>query len=314
MKHYFILLSLLLGLVACQDSPDSLLPKDFHVTVNRIQAQRAYIEVFPVNEFTYYSLELVPVDTFQAHYSSDEDYIRQRDDSLKSIAKRYLDNDIKPLLWCGTTRQTRVLSSNTDYYMLIYSYSDRTPIVSLRKDRFSTLQRRTTGFAIDSVVVDTTDIVVYPTFPPGVEPSTYFWDFATTNEINRHAYGLHSYYFYNYIDNYYQLDFMPELLSRGIDRDSWKKYYTEAEFQVGDTMKIMAVGYDSVTGETTNQYDVWFFVRPMNDSTHVKAFQAEPDGLESIFMPTSELISSSKRMPSCTLPIRISSHRRRSPS
>lgn len=285
MRKICFLLLLACACGACHKrKSDSILPQDFRVTVGRIQAQRIHLELFPEYEFTRYCMDIMPVDSFRNTYVSDADYIYRKDTSLQRIAKETPAIQLKNLLQEGTLIVNLSIPSDEEYYLLLYSYNGSRPVNTLRKELFRTLPRKISDLHIDSVTLLGETIAIYPSILQ--DPSaTYFWDFTPLKDIRDRYLGLHSYYFFQLMENYYELDEMADFLVSGTDTESWRWYYNDNTFAIGDTMVVMAVGYDSISGETTDRYEAWWLVRPEEDTQTVRAVPAETDGLEDMFMP-----------------------------
>lgn len=283
MKKHILIFILPLLFFACKKHKDSLLPQDFKVTISRVQAQRARVEIFPEYEFTRYHAELKRVSDYELLFPTDEAYIRYTDSSLHAIANLYFEGDMSYALFHGTMFQTYTVPPSTDYYVLIYSYNGDRPIPQLRKERFRTLDRKLTDFHLDSVVMQGENIYVYPN--PQSPAPTYYWDFGVSREFNLAYAGIPSYYFYTILDGFYVYDLISDALSCGNDEDRWSVYYSDAEYVVGDTLTLLAVGYDPVTGETTDRYESWWLIRPEDAQERVHAIPAEEDLFESMFMP-----------------------------
>ena len=285
MRKLFLLFLLFCLCAACQKrKSDSILPQDFRVTIDRIQAQRVHLEVFPQYEFTRYSLDIIPTDYFRKTYISDADYIYRKDTALQRLAKQTPNTQLKDVLQEGTRIMNLSLPSDEEYYLLLYSYNGSHPVNTLRKETFRTLPRKHSAFHVDSVTLRGDDITIYPSLQQDPE-ATYFWDFTPLKDIRDRYLGLHSYYFFQLIENYYELNDMVDLLDSGTDTESWRWYYNDNTFAIGDTMVVMAVAYDSITGETTDRYEAWWITRPEDDTKSVQAVPATSDGWEDMFMP-----------------------------
>lgn len=253
---------------------DSVFPRDYAVTINRIQAQRVWIEVFPSSEQTKYLMTLMPVADYEKYYGGadgDKRFVQEMDSMAHTQGE-----------WSGMIQQGAMFGAcvthpATDYYLMLVGYSNNKPVLPIRKEPFTTLERVTSDIHIADLKMDDTDLIL----TPSNNEDTYIWELGLMSDIRLTA-GCTSFYFYDLLEEFYYYDFTKEMVDRGPELVATKDIFELPDVQ-NDTLVIMFVGYDGLRGETTDAYEVWWAIpQPGGDQLIRKA---DPDGFESIFMP-----------------------------
>jgi len=284
-KIVFISFAFIL-LIGCKPKTTATSIFDFEVTVSRIESHKVWLDIIPQDEFIRYYLDWMPVSEWNALYPTDQAY----KDELASNLTLYTEDQYKRVTEEGSFLSTLFVTPNTEYYILITSLNaDRKP-VDIRKTSFQSKEERISSFSL--LANDITMLNSVISISPQNTTDTYFWDYELKKNIDRDWGGSHSVWFYYDVEYYYQMDFLdpvPEkgLLSRGYSYEDCYKYYPQAEIEVGDTICLVAVGYDA-SGETSPAYMPFWIIWGGKESAST-VVEADKDGYESVFRgePTS---------------------------
>jgi len=293
-KSIYILLALL-SLVGCKKEKTASV-EGFEITVSRIEAHKVWLDIIPNDEYISYYLDTIGAN----RWVSDEAYINY----LKSLTTEELRYNIRQ----GAFFDAVPVAPQKDYYVLITAMSGLTP-VSVRKVPFSSAAQKMTSFTLSANDISmTSDGII--TVSPTDTSSTYFWDFTLKTEINNEWYGLHSVWFYYNMIYFYQMDFFPSMLSKGQNQENLYDYYWDSMILDEDTICLLAVGYEVVSGDTkvpspgeTSPAYIPFWIT--NLKTAPTVVEAEQDGFEDWYMvmstssPKRNTAKASKWSPSC---------------
>ena len=275
-KILLLIVSIIFVFCSCKRTKgDSVLPKDYVVTIDRIQAQRAWIEVFPPSEQIRYSLDILPVEDYEEHFSGleGEKIYAEMMDSM-----RQEDGEVFGMMYQGAFFGACTMREATAYYLVLTGYSNNRPVLPVRKERFETLKRVKSDLYIVDITPDSLGLVV----TPSNDEDTYFWDVAPMSEI-RFTSGIPSFYFYDLLEDLYYYEFTQEMVVSGPSQIYASDYDSPME-ESSDTLVVMFVGYDGRTGETTDAYEMWWVITQSHDAPIIR--RADPDGFEDLFMPT----------------------------
>lgn len=275
MKHFhYIILLVVLPLLStgCKKyEPTTIF--DFSVKISRIEAHRVWADVYPKDEFLKYYMDWMTVDDFNENYATDEMYIQEFTDiyTAEQISKLSHEG-----AWMGAL-QTHPSAS---YYLLIMQIDGNKPI-NLRKVKFHSGEEHSSSFSLvaDSIQLDAEGVL---SIHPADTSWTYFWDIALNKEIRTDWADFHSVWFYYDVLYYYSMDFFPDALTKGTDERNLLYEYHPYELTQGDTISILAVGYDTM-GETSPAYMPFWLIYPGEGSCAV-AIPADSDEYEDLFM------------------------------
>lgn len=272
---FFALCFLLLLFSSCRTDNGPTTVLDFDVQVSRIQSHHVWLDIFPKDEFLPYYLDWMPLEEYNEFYASDQAYLDEVTDMLSSMEEIYVRRTCNE----GAYMSAILTVPNTTYVVLI-AQVDGSKATALRKYQFTSGKENMTSFWLSSW-----DINVggdgHITIHPSDTVNTYFWDYELKRTVDADFNGFHSALFYYDIEFYYKYDFFPDILSRGFDEDSLFSYYSRSEIAAGDTISLLAVGFDE-SGETTPAY-MPFWVIYQGPDTSAIVVDAVPDGLESVF-------------------------------
>lgn len=277
MKKTIIWILFLAAFVSCKRPKDPVETiMDFEVTISRVESHRVWLDIFPKNEFLPYYLDWMPLSEYQAGYASDKEYL----DELTQILSSVQDEEVVHRMCNEGAYMSSLSTAPGTAYVLLISQIKGTQATMLRKVNFSSAEEHLTSFSLvaDSIRCSGDGRI---TINPADAVNTYFWDFELKKTIDEDWVGFHSALFYYDSEYYYSMDFFPDILSRGFDEDSLFYYYLPTEITKGDTICLLAVGYDE-TGETSEAYmPFWIIYQGAGNDAIV--VDAEPDGLESLY-------------------------------
>jgi len=275
MKKILFIACALVALIGCKPKDNPTTVFDFEVNVSRIESHKVWLDIFPKDEFLRYNLDWMPVAEWNESYKSDQDY----KDELASLLPLYTEEQYKLVTEEGAFLSTLFVEPNTQYYIVITSLdSDRRP-VDVRKVTFQSAVEHISSFALSANEISMQDGVI--TINPANTTDTYFWDYELKKTVDRDWETSHSVWFYYDVEYYYQMDFFPDMFSQGLDVENCYDYYPEAEIEVGDTICLVAVGYDQ-SGETSLAYMPFWIIWGGKESAST-VVEAEKDGYESVF-------------------------------
>jgi len=273
MKRLIYFASILILLTGCKSKHTATTVFDFEVTVSRIESHKVWLDVFPQDEFLRYELDWMPQDEW--YYSSDEEYKEE----LAHTLADYTEEQYKLVTEEGAFLNALTVYPQTDYYIVITTLDANRQPVDLRKVTFRSAAEHLTSFAVtaDSIRVFGGLIQINPSDTA----NTYFWNYELKSTIDRDWNKSHSAWFFYDVLYYYQMDFFPDMLSKGYSEENAFVYYPESEIAVGDTISLLVVGYDK-SGETSPAYMPFWIIWGGTESAST-VVEADKDGLESVY-------------------------------
>lgn len=277
MKKSIVWILFLATLVGCKRNNDSAgTVMDFEVTVSRIESHRVWLDIIPKSEFLPYYLDWMPLEEYQSTYDSDKAYL----DEITQIFSSVDDEKVRRRMCNEGAYMSAIMTTPATTYVLLISQITGTQATILRKVNFSSAEEHLTTFSLGANAIRFSGNG-HISINPEDTVNTYFWDFDLKKTVDKNWGGAHSILFYYDSEFYYSMDFFPDILSRGYDEDNFYNYFLESEVAKGDTICLVAVGYDE-TGETSKAYmPFWIiYLGPDNDAVVV---DAEPDGWESLY-------------------------------
>jgi len=274
MKKIVFFACTLLLLMACQpDTPTTVF--NFDVTVSRIESHKVWLDIFPKDEFLRYNLDWMPVEDWNKFYQSDQDYKNE----LASILPLYTEEEYKLVTEEGAFLSTLFVEPNTAYYIVITSLDSNRRPVDVRKVPFQSAEEYISSFTLSADEISMQGGVI--TINPTDTANTYFWDYELKKNVDRDWVASHSVWFYYDVEYYYQMDFFPDMFSKGYDSENCYDFYPDAEIEVGDTICLLAVGYDK-SGETSPAYMPFWIIWGGKESAST-VVEADKDGYEAVF-------------------------------
>jgi len=277
MKKYslFILISIV-ALGGCEKKyADPADPMTYDVTVSREQAYRVWVDLYPSDEFFYYDLDAMPVDSFNKKYGSDAAY-------LEYCRKTYDKNLLMQGAYIG---HYKCDYDNTKYYLLIVPFSNGNP-TALRKIDFSTKSWKPSHFEVkeSDFSIDSLGNI---TLTPADNTTHYFWDFEMKDEVDKRFMETQSLWFFRNIIFYYSMDFFPDIELTGPSSYNLFDYFDSADLHTNDVLCISAVGYQNEVGETSDCY--YNFQLIYNEKVEDSQFRKSPtDRFEYVFRPVKD--------------------------
>jgi len=271
-KILFVCLAFMM-LVGCKPKNNPTTIFDFEVNISRIESYRVWVDIFPKDEFLRYNLEVLTIDQWNI-YQTDQTYM----DALGDILSSYTDEQFKMVTDEGAYLSAMAVDCpNTRYYLIITALDGRKP-TQIRKVEFTTLEEHFSNFSLEADSITMTGDGLISVSPEDTV-DTYFWNYELKSVIDRDWYGSHLAWFYYDMEYYYQMDFFPDMLSKGKDSENFFKFYNYDAIEEGDTICLLAVGYD-YTGETNDRYFPFYIIYGGTEkaSTVVKAY---PDSFDS---------------------------------
>jgi len=267
MKRILYIAMTLVLLVGCKQKDVVTSIYDFEVTVSRIESHKVWLDIIPKDEFLSYHLYCVDKTEWE-QIGSEQAWI----DYLNT----WTIEDLRNQMHQGAFFDALLVKPNTDYYVLITEMSGFSP-TQVRRESFTSAKENMNGFTVtaNDISMNAEGMI---TIKPQDQKASYFWDFSLKTEINKDWLGWHSSYFYYDIVYYYQMDFFPDMLSFGNDSDNVFNYYWDSQVLEGDTICLLAVGYDA-TGETSEAY-MPFWIIYGGDKKASTVVEAEKDGGE----------------------------------
>ena len=247
---------------------------DWSVKVSRVESHKVWIDIFPTEEFQPYYVEVLREEEYAAYGSLDA--------FLSSLTTMWADipaEDLSKMFFQGAYLSALGVAPASAYVLILVQVQNNTP-VSAREVRFASCEEHTSPFVLtaDSISMAGDGTMA---LHPADTTDTYFWDFALKNELRPLWDSLHSPWFYYDIVYYYKLDFFPSVLARGNVEDNLFRYYNTDEIAAGDTICLLAVGYDE-SGETSAAYMPFWLIYQGADAP-ATVLDANPDGYESCF-------------------------------
>jgi len=273
MKKIIYFASIFILLMGCKPKHEATSVFDFEVIVSRIESHKVWLDIFPQDEFLRYNLEWMPRD--QWTYSSDSQYKEE----LAGLLTQYTDEQYKLVTEEGAFLSAIQVSPQTEYYIVITTLDSNRKPIDLRKVTFKSAEEHMTPFTMvaDSIRMMGGLIEINPSDTV----NTYFWNYELKSTIDRDWNRCHSAWFIYDVMYYYQMDFFPDMFSKGYSAEDAFVFYPEAEIAVGDTISLLMVGYDE-TGETSPAYMPFWIIWGGKDSAST-VVEADKDGLESVF-------------------------------
>lgn len=277
MKKTLIILTIATLLLSCKEEATSIF--DFEVNISRVESHRVWLDIFPTDEFMPYTVDWLPLDEWVELYGSNASvYLQETSDILAVYEPEQLHYAYNE----GATMTAIPCDAGTEYVLLI-AQVEGTTATALRVEKFRSLDEH----LITDFIITPNDISMdsagYIRVNPMDTVNTYLWDFELKKTVDRDWNGYHSALFYYDMEFYYQFDFFPDIFSKGPDIDSLFTYYNRSELAFGDTICLVAVGYDE-TGETSLSYMPFWIIWYEGRGGYVT--WAAPDGLESHYRGT----------------------------
>lgn len=279
MKKIIIILATLAAIYSCKPHHAPTTIDDFEVNISRIESHKVWIDIFPQDEFLPYVIDWFEVDEFNAVFPDDQSY-------LDAITTSFIDLEPKYVQLCcseGSYMSAIVLDPDTRYVLVLAQIEGATA-VKMRKVEFQTLPEHLTSFNLYPWEISMNGDGLISINPEDTV-NTYYWDYDLKKTVDEEWNGFHSALFYYDMDFYYQYDFFPEVLSKGYDEENFFDYFSHNEIAVGDTICLVAVGYDE-TGETSRKY-IPFWITYYGERGGVVSM-ADLDGLEGLYRPNAD--------------------------
>jgi len=261
--------------VGCKPKHGPTTVFDFEVTVSRVESHKVWLDIFPQDEFLRYNIDYQSVEDYKQLYPTDKDYLSE----LSEILSWYTDEQYKRVTEEGAYLSTLPVAPDTEYYLVIVTLDAKRQPIDLRKVSFTSAKEHMSSFSLeaDSIRMFGGTISIHP----ADTADTYFWDYELKENINRDWVQSHSVWFFYDVEYYYQMDFFPDMFSKGDDVEDCFVYYPESDIQVGDTICLVAVGYDK-SGETSPAYMPFWIIWGGKDSAST-VVEAELDGYEDVY-------------------------------
>lgn len=258
MKHIKILyLSIcaiaLLG--ACSKNRVPISEHPFDISVPRIEARTALIDVIPDNNDFFYIFGCIDTLSF-SQIGGSEKFVEAADTVLKTIYKILYETEslekFNSFLYKGAYDLVcNNLTPDTYYWAYAYPYNDTLPDVSkLTKLLFKTPKAKVSEITF-SAVLNGSVITVTPS-----NNDQYFWDYISEKELNENYFGHPDFFYQKILDYYWEYGFLEPLLSKGEPSSSdMSEFY---KLEAGDKFCLVCSGYDNGVSSEPEVFNVTY--------------------------------------------------------
>lgn len=229
-------------LSACNNNYVPVGDHPFDISVPRIEARTALIDVIPDNNDFHYMFGCI--DTLTLHQiGGDANFVEITDTGLKSIYKTLYETEslekFSDFLYQGAYDAVcNSLTPDTYYWAYAYPYSDTLPDASkLTKLLFKTPEAKVSEITFSAALNGST-ITVTPS-----NNDQYFWDYVSEEDMNTYYYGRPDIFYSNILDLYWSYGFLESMLSKGgPTSEDMSEYY---ELKAEDKFYLVCSGYDN---------------------------------------------------------------------
>lgn len=246
----YISLCAITFLAGCSKNYVPISDHPFEITIPKIEARTALIDVIPDNNDFHYMFGCIDTVNFAA--IGNEKFVAYSDTALKAIYKilyetESLDGFCNWLYKGAYDAVKNNLTPDTYYWAYAYPYFDTVPDVArLTKVLFKTPAAKVSEITF-SVVLNGSTITVTPS-----NDDQYFFDFAAVQEVDQYYYGRPDIFYQNALDFYWEYGFLKSMLCKGepVSQDMTEFYSLSAE----DQFYLVCSGYDNGVSSEPETY------------------------------------------------------------
>jgi len=244
-RHIFTFLLAAMVFSGCNKNYLPISDHPFDISIPKLEANRAVVDVVPDNNDFYYFFSVSPVEAYES--LGQDSFIKLVDEMSKQTYKALfettsLDGYLEWMYRGAYDEVVHDLDPGTRYIAFAFPYIDTIPST----DKFTKVEFTTPDIAKSentfSVNVDGSVISVTPS-----NGDSYFFDYCSHEELGDYYMSI-DYFYRKTIDVYWEYGFLDTFISRGPDQEDMKEYY--ADIKDGDIFYMAISGYDK--GITTD--------------------------------------------------------------